>query len=115
MIDRSNLGWVSQSTGTRPIGQKPANAFGLYDTFGNVNEWCWDFFSPFQHIVQKKGQVTPYFQRLPDFLHGYMEGYYRIIRGGCWNLGEEYALPYRRMANQPNLRSPSIGLRICRP
>ena len=24
------------------VGQKLANKYGLFDTHGNVNEWCWD-------------------------------------------------------------------------
>ena len=24
------------------VGQKFANKYGLFDTHGNVNEWCWD-------------------------------------------------------------------------
>jgi formylglycine-generating enzyme required for sulfatase activity len=27
---------------SRPVGQKKPNELGIYDTFGNVSEWCWN-------------------------------------------------------------------------
>jgi formylglycine-generating enzyme required for sulfatase activity len=33
---------LNSSNQTHPVGQKRANSFGLYDTHGNVDEWCAD-------------------------------------------------------------------------
>lgn len=43
----TNFCWYNENSGgeTHPVGQKKANAFGLYDMLGNVYEWCEDMYS----------------------------------------------------------------------
>ena len=110
LIDQQ--GWFEQTSGTRPIGQKSPNGFGLYDIFGNVFEWCWDYYGSYQHMVIPRGQKKPYFLRDPKFSKGPLGGLYRCYRGGSWNLPKEYALPFHRMAGRDDMKSTSIGLRL---
>ncbi|MCP4404271.1 MAG: formylglycine-generating enzyme family protein [bacterium] len=58
----------------RPVGQKKANAFGLYDMHGNVWEWCRDWFD--EKAYAKAKDVDPENTR---------EGSVRVIRGGSWD------------------------------
>ncbi|MGH6892107.1 MAG: tetratricopeptide repeat protein [Dongiaceae bacterium] len=39
-------GWNSVNSGgkTQPVGQKPANALGIHDMAGLIEEWCMDYF-----------------------------------------------------------------------
>jgi formylglycine-generating enzyme required for sulfatase activity len=71
-----DTGWHSGNSNkkTNPVGQKPPNAWGLYDMHGNVFEWCWDWFGNYS----SGAQTNP---RGPDFGSG------RVIRGGSWFWG----------------------------
>ena len=113
--DIPRKGWISQATGTRPIGQKEQNHFGLHDIFGNVFEWCWDIYGAYQNMIETKGQKKPFFMRDEGHLQGPEFGLYRCYRGGAWNLSEEFAKPYQRMAGAIQTKSTSIGMRICCP
>jgi formylglycine-generating enzyme required for sulfatase activity len=54
---------------TTPVGSFPANAYGLFDTHGNLFEWCQDWLGdyPQNDVVDPQG---------PD------AGQYRVLRGG---------------------------------
>jgi formylglycine-generating enzyme required for sulfatase activity len=66
-----DTGWYSDNSNgkTHQVGLKPANAWGLYDMHGNVNEWCWDWYGdyPSGSVNDPTGAVT---------------GFDRVQRGG---------------------------------
>lgn len=97
-----NNGKEGNPLGSKPVGRKRPNPWGLYDISGNLWEWCSDWFTP---PYDRGPQVDP---------KGPSAGTHRIMRGGGW---ESYALHLRsadRCPTQPNdLRNGRlIGLRI---
>lgn len=75
--------------GTAPVDAFPPNGYGLYDTTGNVWEWCADRFAP--------GSVE------------------RVMRGGSYLCHDSYCWRYRcaaRSANTVDSSAGNIGFRI---
>jgi len=98
-----NKGWYKKNSGgtTHPIGQKPANAWGLYDMHGNVWEWCWDWYG--DYISGAQTDPT-----------GAFAGTYRVLRGGSWHDPAEYTRSASRLSRSPALRDRNVGFRVVR-
>ncbi|MCL2479820.1 MAG: formylglycine-generating enzyme family protein, partial [Treponema sp.] len=98
-----STGWSGENSGygTHPVGQLPANKWGLYDMHGNVGEWCWDW----ADYYPNRSQTDPV---------GASSGSQRIIRGGSWPFSSMYARSAARSYIYPNYRYNYIGFRIVR-
>lgn len=59
---------------TTPVGFYPSNGYGIYDTSGNVYEWCNDRYSSSYY------GLSPY-----NNPQGPGTGIYRVLRGGGWS------------------------------
>ncbi|MCG2659619.1 MAG: formylglycine-generating enzyme family protein [Kiritimatiellae bacterium] len=84
--------WIKENSGgrTRPVGQKLPNPFGLYDIYGNVWEWCNDFY------------LENYYQDAPEKNPtGPKTGKDKVVRGGCWDSNPEECTSFFRGKAEP--------------
>jgi formylglycine-generating enzyme required for sulfatase activity len=102
--DVDAMAWYGKNSGskTHPVGQKQANAFGLYDMHGNVDEWCEDIWHENYNGAPTDGSA---------WLSG-GDSRYRVLRGGSWYFIAYVLRAADRRGFTPNYRDLYDGLRL---
>jgi formylglycine-generating enzyme required for sulfatase activity len=98
--DLDRIGWYRNNSGntTHVVGQKEANAFGLYDMLGNVSQWVADWYAEYPAGPQRDPAGPA---------NG--SGQFREMRGGSWlDVPRDARVSAR--GTYPD-RLPNIGLR----
>jgi formylglycine-generating enzyme required for sulfatase activity len=99
----SNCGSQWDNKKTSPVGSFSANAFGLYDMFGNVSQWMQDCPHDNYNRAPTDGSAWT-----SDDCSGH------VTRGGSWNYGS-YSLRTAERDKEPTgLRSYGLGFRVAR-
>ena len=102
----SNYAWYSHNSGhkTQIVGQKLANAFGLYDMHGNVWEWTQDCWHDTYAGAPKDGSAWT----------TACTNNYRVFRGGSHYWGAANSRSTARWAYGSDYRNAGSGFRLAR-
>ena len=90
----------NSSYGTQEVGMLKANPWGFYDMYGNVEEWCLDWYD-----LSLSGGEDP---------KGSSSGSHRVTRGGSWYDGASGCSSSIRGGYYPSSNNYGIGFRLSR-
>jgi formylglycine-generating enzyme required for sulfatase activity len=102
--DTLRIAWCSENSNrkTQDVGLKESNAWGLYDLFGNVSEWCFDTITDYP----KQSEV--------DWI-GTVSSSCRVVRGSSYGTPakSEFFNSAARDYTGPDTRRAWYGFRLC--
>ena len=93
---------VYRSSRTELPASKLPNGCGLFDVHGNVFEWCHDWYGRFGSETTVSDPMGP------------EQGTSRVLRGGSFNAGVQYAKSGRALPSNPATRTDTFGFRAAR-
>lgn len=103
--NRSDYMWYcgnNSPNGSKAVGGKTPNAFGLYDMSGNVFEWCEDDYHSNYTGAPANGSAWI----------GSPRALFRMLRGGHWYYSARYCRSAFRYFYTPGSRSYYFGFRV---
>jgi len=85
---------------THPVGQKKPNKWGLFDIYGNVWEWCSDWYA---NSYMNIASIDP---------TGPASGKYRVLRSSPWVYRAWYCRSANRGGSAPEIQYHNFGFRV---
>lgn len=111
LIDTSKTNFGKNIGSTTPVGEYPANEYGLYDMSGNVWEWCLDEWDEtfYTSSPRENPIVGGSISRIVDYYRDSKA--LRLLRGGSWYNKVQNIRTAKRSAALPTYANSNIGFR----
>jgi len=102
--DVEPIAWFSGTSGNivHAVGGKQPNGWGFYDMYGNVWEWCLDWYAAYDTSVSPV--VEP---------EGPSSGTERVLRSSWWQEGSKRMRSAARAGQAPGTGDTKYGFRLC--
>ena len=109
LTDRYSIYFANSKDQVWPVGSLRPNEFGLFDTGGNVFEWCLESYEPYPKLNISDEDSFMSFQNKTI-----LTSISRVMRGGCFYNQIGSLRNADRNGAKPDDRSNSRGLRLVR-